>query len=430
MDVLGLDKEGEAGYLVKRFTKDGTKMKTKNDLLVLAGLMLAWAGAASAELTVSWTGERQGVARAVVAGETEPTEAEDAKEETEKTDGAEDDAEPITHGEYLESVARVEGEIAVDELSRRMVDGLLGPSDDGEGSQYGESTLPGSGADGDVRLAGMIATHAGTAKNGGASFVAVDTSAAEVYKEGEMDWLGKDGGIGFGAWQAKGDTTVTRSLDASGGFYMKAGADGGEIAMIRSLETAEGVPVSLESGQFTVREWGVADEAGDFLGFAVYGSSDGTDGSELIRWGVRLATIEGKPKPVSSFEYSTDGGTTYKFIKDGYPTSGGVDYTLTWAQLGGTMHFTLSAADIGTGSDRFSDYTVDVETSSYVMAIAAVLTESGQETAGGLDGSEMTFDNPSVTGKEPTPAVPEPGVLGLLAAGAAALFRRKAKKAK
>ena len=197
--------------------------------------------------------------------------------------------------------------------------------------------------------------------------------------------------------------------------------------MIRSLETAQGRPVSLESGRFAVTEWGVADEPGDFLGFAVYGSSDGAAGSELFRWGVRLSTIEGMADPVTAFMCSTNGGSSYQFITDGYPPAG-VDYSLTWAQLGGTMHFTLSAADEGTENYRFSDHTVDVPTTAQVMSIAAVLTESGLETHGGVDGSEMTFDNMSVTGIER--AVPEPGVLGVLAAGAAALCRRKAKREK
>lgn len=63
------------------------------------------------------------------------------------------------------------------------------------------------------------------------------------------------------------------------------------------------------------------------------------------------------------------------------------------------------------------------------MAIAALLTESGIASQSG-DGTEMRFDNISVTGHDPnpTPAVPEPGVLGLLAAGAAALWRRRGRR--
>ena len=118
-------------------------MKMRNGFLVLAGLMLAWAGSASAELAVSWTGERQGVARAAMAGENEPADAKDA----EKSDGGDEESAPVTQEEYLATLAWVEGEAAVDELSRRMVDGLLGPEHDGEESQYGESTLPG-GSDG------------------------------------------------------------------------------------------------------------------------------------------------------------------------------------------------------------------------------------------------------------------------------------------
>ena len=119
-------------------------MNTKNALLVLAGLMLAWACAAFADMTMTWAGERQGVAKAAVAGDTESAEATDvvAAEEDEEEESS------ITREEYLATVAYVEGEAAVDELSRRMVEDMFGPSDDGVGSQYGDSTLPGGGDDG------------------------------------------------------------------------------------------------------------------------------------------------------------------------------------------------------------------------------------------------------------------------------------------
>ena len=69
---------------------------------------------------------------------------------------------------------------------------------------------------------------------------------------------------------------------ADGSFKMQAGEQAGEIAMMRPLETSQG----LESGTFSVTMWGAAsgaDEPGDFAGFGVYGSGD----SELFRWGGR-----------------------------------------------------------------------------------------------------------------------------------------------
>ena len=97
-----------------------------------------------------------------------------------------------------------------------------------------------------------------------------------------------------------------------------------------------------------------------------------------------------------------------------------VDYTLTWNLMGGTAQFTLSAD----GYFDFSPDKVELGTSAQVMAIAAILAESGINVSGG-NGSEMAFDNLRVTGKEPAPAVPEPGVPGLLVAGLAALWVRR-----
>ena len=59
------------------------------------------------------------------------------------------------------------------------------------------------------------------------------------------------------------------------------------------------------------------------------------------------------------------------------------------------------------------------------MAIAALLTESGINSED-FNGTEMEFDNLQVTGIER--AVPEPSVLGLLLAGAAALWRRRGRR--
>ena len=403
-------------------------MNTKNALLVLAGLMLAWACAAFADMTMTWAGERQGVAKAAVAGDTESAEATDvvAAEEDEEEESS------ITREEYLATVAYVEGEAAVDELSRRMVEDMFGPSDDGVGSQYGDSTLPGGGDDG-VLPGGVQMTRGGVSASrsaGGWTGSAADDSGNYAV---DQNWIGENGGSGFGEWRAKDGSAplAVSTISGDGGFIMQAGENPGETAMMRSLNT----DVGLASGTFTVSMWGPeggADEPGDFAGFAVYGAND----TELFRWGFSLAEVEGEDDPISSYVYKGTGDNSYTVAFPGYAEPQiEVLYSLTWAQLtgGGTMRFTLSATEHPGGKEpdvhRFTE-TIDVATTEYVRAIAAVLTESGLYTQGG-DGSEMTFDNLSVTGTEPTPtpAVPEPGTLGLLAAGLAALWRRMKRAA-
>ncbi len=407
-------------------------MNTKNALLVVAGLMLAWAGAAFADMTMTWAGERQGVAKAAVAGDTESAEATDvvAEEEDEKEESS------ITREEYLATVAYVEGEAAVDELSRRMVEDMFGPSDDGVGSQYGDSTLPGGGDEG--ALPGGVKMTRGAAV--ASRSVPVDNFSAgddaANYTVG-ADWLGGTGGTGFeDAWHLKSGSAIPAS---DGGHHIansgnqedsannrfnlqSAGEPESTIVAMRDLQTTEG----LVSGTFKVTGWGQGDEPGDFVGFAVYGANE----SELFRWG---ATINEEWDPSETFSYSTDGGRSYNVITATGYRPGGYDYTLTWALLGETMTFELRAADTGTeayfiGSAE-DGYPVSIETTDRVMAIAAVLTESGDHAEGG-DGTEMRFDNIIVTGHDPgiTPAVPEPGTLGLLAAGLAALLGRRAER--
>lgn len=412
-------------------------MKKLNKTLLPLALAFAWAVSASAELTLSWTGERQNAARASAAGAAEASAGEEEAKEASAAEPEENDA--LTREEYLATVAWAEGDIAVDELSRRMVDDLLGPSDDEEETRYGESASPGGGRDvaipggakavaaGVSGTVGKNAFYASDSAESAGKFSASDSGANYA---GVRDWMDKNGGEGFGAWQDKlsSGASVDRTMD-SGSLKMQATAPG-EIAMVRPLDTAQG----LESGTFSVTMWGAmggADEIVDFAGFALYGSGD----KELFRWGFRQ---DGDSEGLA---VSLDGGANYTTVSSFYPLNG-VDYVVTWALIGDTTQFTLSAILAGDAEKEESDWTyyyngsqdedhmpLSLGTSERVMAIAAILTESGTAMSGG-DGSEMTFDNMRVTGNEPAPAVPEPGVTGLLAAGLAALWGRRTKRKK
>lgn len=399
-------------------------MNTRNALLVVAGLMLAWAGVASADMTMTWAGERQGVAKAAVAGDATPTEATDVL----ATEEDEDEESSITREEYLATVAYVEGEAAVDELSRRMVEDMFGPSDDGEGSQYGDSTLPGGGDDGALP-GGVKLTRSGAVKAGtGATWTGEAKDESKNYGKGE-DWFGKTGGEGFGIWTRTTDESLlaNHTIADNGGFRLQAGSDDGETIVMRDLNT----DVGLTEGTFNVRSWGTADEPGDFAGYAIYGNVDGSS-KELFRWGVSPVFVEGWDDPVPGYVYSTEGNQNYHLISDGYSTSDQTDYCLTWGLLEGTgLWGVVLTAEDGSGGTLFTSDPVELGTTGRVMAIAVVLVESGTFAEYG-DGTDMQFDNLKVKGTEsgPTPAVPEPGTLGLLAAGLAALWRRKAKREK
>ena len=232
-------------------------------------------------------------------------------------------------------------------------------------------------------------------------FEAADSSAN--YPVG-TDWNGANGGSGFKAWESTGDEPAARTVAADGGFYLQA-ADSGQSAIVmrRELDTAAG----LQEGSLSVTSWGYADEPGDFVGFAIYGSD-----VEIFRWGLGL-----DGEGVSVFKYSTDGGNSYTVVAEGYPAAG-ADFSLTWSSLGGTMSLVWSEASY------FPDgVAVTLAVDLPVTAVAAVLEEGGVHSAGG-NGTEMTVDNQSVKGT-PVPSVPEPGTLGLLLSGLAALALRR-----
>lgn len=385
-------------------------MKTEKmkSILVLAGLALAWTGVAWGDLSTGWTGEKEGAAK--VSSSTSQTLEE---EENGLQEGAAS-GKGVTSEEYMAAARAAAEEAAVDELSRQMVDGLLGPGDGGESAGYGDSTLPGGRDDIDVHLGGVVAARGGSVKAAGGTFKALDTG--ENYAAGK-DWATQTGlGEGFGDWTERKTTqaaSVTRIVENKR-FQMQSGEAKGEIAMVRPLDTQTG----LESGEFTVTMRGTADEPGDFVGFAVYGTSD----NELFRWGyMTVENGEEAEDPYTSWTaFSRDGGQTFEQARAGVG-SGDVNFTLTWRQLGGGM-MEIKMVDNYGSSCLLDDVPAD-----RVMAIAALLTESGINSEE-FNGTEMEFDSLRVTGIER--AVPEPGVLGLLAAGAAALWRKRGKAAK
>ena len=373
-------------------------------------------------VSVGWTGEKEGVAK--VASSASP--ALEEEEERIAAEGQQGTEGEITREEYLAVAGAAAEEAEVDELSRRMVDGMFGGADDGEATGYGESTLPDGGNNGDARFAEMVATRGvpgRAASGGGWTGEAADDSRNY---DGVEKWIettsgeGLNGGSGFkNAWhlQEGSASPAEQKVSQQDSFYMQAGADRADFSVVRELGTDAG----LERGTFSVTGYGVVDEPGDFAGFAVYGAN----GKELFSWGLSLR--ESELGAIDAFVYRLGGSGGYQLVNGNGSSGGYVDYTLTWAQLGGRMEFILTAGSADgawtyIGEDEFK---VSLGTTERVMAIGVLLSEGGLESGGG-DGSEMSFDKLTVTGTEP--AVPEPGVLGLLAAGAAGLAARRKRK--
>ena len=390
-------------------------MEKRIGILVLTGVAVAWLGTARGELSMGWTSEKKGVAKASVACRQTLDEGADGEKAEER----------ITREAYLAVARAVAEEAAVNELSLRMVDRLFGGADDGNATGYGESTLPG-GSDGTARVEGMVGMR-GTAGRAARGVFRAEDDAGNY--EANASWIGVEPGKGSGfegGWHLGNDSASparqsvnsTEASGAEGSFYMQAGADRADFSVVREL----GTDVGLERGTFSVTGYGVVDEPGDFAGFAVYGA----DEKELFSWGVswRMVEMGGGNVAINAFVYRLGGSGEYRLVNGNGSSGGYVDYTLTWAQLGGRMEFTLTAGSAGgawtyIGEDEFK---VSLGTTERVMAIGVLLSEGGV-AAGNGDGSEMAFDKVSVTGVEP--AVPEPGVLGLLAAGAAALAGRR-----
>ncbi len=251
---------------------------------------------------------------------------------------------------------------------------------------------------------GILAAFGGTVA-AGATFHAEDSSSDPAYAD-EESWLGVDGGEGFGAWEirAGSETNATidfRDLDEDNEEEFALQSESGEeVAVGRDLDKA------LVSGNFQVKVW--HGEVTDFRGMAVYG----TEGEELLRWGVMTDTRSGTG--VTGFWQSTAGDGGYELMGEGAPSLF-VTYSLTWESLGDGLRFSVAALHGGTWDFDWTPFEVVVDGAKAVKGVGAVVT--GKE--------RLVFENLAVNG-EP---VPEPSTVGLLLAGAFALGRgRKGKR--
>jgi hypothetical protein len=147
----------------------------------------------------------------------------------------------------------------------------------------------------------------------------------------------------------------------------------------------------------------------DFRGVAVYG----TEQNELLRWGIQL----------DGFYYSLDEGVSYSLIPDGrfkpYDVWLSVTYTLTWRSMDTGLQFQVEGTLIGEELDWSPFEMTNIVAGARAVGGIGVLVSGADPEAG------MGFDNLSVEGK----TVPEPGTVGLLLAGAAAVAGLRRRRA-
>jgi hypothetical protein len=234
-----------------------------------------------------------------------------------------------------------------------------------------------------------------------ADFAAADSSTNSPYADTGAWTIGDNGGEGFGAWRQTGDKTPNHAIDGNGFAVYHDGAIG------RSLETAEGVSVSLPSGEFSVEA--LHGYTGSFSGFALYDADD----AEILRWGVTTAE-DGDNGIRTGFWYAiaTGGQNVYRFVQRADAETllrTRLDYSLTWGASDGGTAFALSA---GAGGETWASAQVELEGTRAVSAIGVL-------AAGNSMSDTFRFDDLSVSG--PLPSVPEPGSGALLALGAAIL---------
>lgn len=234
------------------------------------------------------------------------------------------------------------------------------------------------------------------------------------YKDGggqfASSWVGGESrgeGAWGGAWRHLGGSETYQAGFTSGGkMSLTMKDEEGETVVGRDMA------VPLAEGEFSVDA--LLDAGDSFRGFAVY-----DDGKELIRWGIGadLALQQ------TGFGYSLDQGQSYTFFESDLPGGNVLDtYSMTWAQLNGGdsgLEFTLLG--------NYWDGPVTVP----VLGATAVSTVALFAVADTYDfNNEIVFTSVRVSGT-PVRAVPEPGTMGLLAAGAAlAVAGRRERKGK
>lgn len=244
-----------------------------------------------------------------------------------------------------------------------------------------------------------------TAATAWGDFTAEDSSWDVVYSNAET-WVGLNGGTNFTAWEVRQGDEANVVADFSDeahneGDFTLSSKDGSEVGVAR--DTAQ----ALTSGTLQIEVWH-GTWMNDFRGVAVYG----TEKNELLRWGVRL----------DGYYYSLNGGDDYSLIPDGnFKPSVSVTYMLTWSSMDSGLQFTLDGGNLD-----WSPFTVPtVVEGALAVGGIGVLVSGTEKDAQGNELAGMGFDNVKVSGT----TVPEPGTVGLLLAGAAAVAGLRRRRA-